>query len=71
MIIISNHNQIYFLHFYFFMYNKLRIFLTHHVHLNPFMCGKKILKIKNSESILESSLNFLSFKIPHILGYEF
>jgi hypothetical protein len=34
------------------------------------MCGKKNLKFENFISILESSLIFLSFKIPHILGYE-
>jgi hypothetical protein len=34
------------------------------------MCGKERLKFKNSGSILESSLNFSSFKIPHILRYE-
>jgi hypothetical protein len=40
MITISNHNQkLIFFNFYVFLYNKLQLFLKHHVHYTPFICG--------------------------------
>jgi hypothetical protein len=40
------------------------------MYILPHLCVVKLLNFLNSRSILESSLNFLSFKIPHILGYD-
>jgi hypothetical protein len=38
--IISNHNNLILKTFYASLYNKLQIFLTHHVHFTLFMCAK-------------------------------
>jgi len=43
MIIIKTHNTFFNLYFYVFLYNKLHLFLTHHVHYTPFMCAKGLL----------------------------
>jgi len=42
MIIISYDNQFFF--FYIFLYGKLILFLTYHVHFISFMCDKRLLK---------------------------
>jgi hypothetical protein len=44
MLIISNHKQFLFSYIFMFLYDKLQLFLTHHVHFTPFMCGKGLLK---------------------------
>jgi hypothetical protein len=44
MIIISNHNQIFFFHIFMFSCMVNYFFLTQHVHFTPFMCGKGLLK---------------------------
>ncbi len=66
MIIISNHNLFLFFFFPFFknvfLYDKLQLFLTHHVHFTPFMGGKGLLKFVDPF--------WKVLWIPHILGYE-
>jgi hypothetical protein len=44
MITISNHNQKLIQLFKFLLYNMLQLFLTHHIHYTPFICGKNNLK---------------------------
>jgi len=70
MLIISNHKFKNHLK-NIFIYKKLQIFLTHHVHYTPFKCGKRLLKFFLKNNQFWKVLNFLSFRIPHILKYNF
>jgi hypothetical protein len=55
MITISNHNQNL---FSIFLYNKLQLFSTYHVHYISFICDKGFLNFLIFGSILKSYLNF-------------
>jgi hypothetical protein len=44
MLIVVLVHDIYFLQFYVFFYNKLQMFLTHHVYYISFICGEGLSK---------------------------
>ncbi len=62
MVTISNHDQKFIIYiFNVLFYDKLQLFLTHHVVYTSFICGIRLSKLSNSRSILESCLSFLKF----------